>query len=141
MHRRTFLRLGALAFGAALGGSAIADEGVVVIGHPGLRSLDTEALRRIYAGRTVELDGQALRPVQLSAGAALRKRFATAVLQQSDEDFIAYWTVRRYIGKGAPPRELGSAAEVIAYVQATPGALGYIDAADLRPGLQVVLRR
>lgn len=141
MQRRAFLSLGALALGGVHGGPAIADEGVVVIGHPGLRGLDVEALRRIYAGRMVELDGQPLRPVQLPAGHPLRRRFATAMLQQSDEDFIAYWTVRRYIGKGAPPRELASVAEVVAHVQSTPGALGYIDSADLRPGQQVLLRR
>lgn len=137
MQRRAFLCLGAL----ALGGPAMADEGVVVIGHPGLRGLDADTLRRIYAGRVVELDGQPLRPVQWPAGHPLRRRFAAALLQQSDEDFIAYWTVRRYIGKGAPPRELASVAEVVAHVLSTPGALGYIDAADLRPGHHVLLRR
>ena len=33
-----------------------------------------------------------------------------------------------------------TSAEVIDYVQNTPGAVGYIDAADLKPGLKVVLR-
>jgi ABC-type phosphate transport system substrate-binding protein len=114
---------------------------VVVIANAPLRGVDAEAIRRIYGGRMVELDGQPLRPVQLAAGQPLRRRFAAAVLQQSDEDFIAYWTVRRYIGKGAPPRELSRSAEVIAHVQHTPGAIGYIDAADLKPGLHVLLRR
>lgn len=53
--------------------------------------------QRIYGGRMVELDGQ-----------PLRRRFAAAVLQQCDADFIAYWTVRRYIGKGAPARTASS---------------------------------
>jgi ABC-type phosphate transport system substrate-binding protein len=120
---------------------AWADDGLAVIAHPGVRGLDAEAIRRVYSGRMVELEGQPLRPLQLATGHPLRRRFATAVLQQSDEDFIAYWTVRRYIGKGAPPRELGSSAEVIAQVIATPGAIGYVDATDLKPGLHVVLRR
>jgi hypothetical protein len=53
---------------------------------------------------------------------------------------VAYWTVRKHIGKGTPPRELKTAAEVMDFVQATPGALGYVSAAELRPGLNVVLR-
>lgn len=139
MQRRAFLTLaGATAFGLH---AQAADEGVAVIAHSPLRGLDAEAIRRIYTGRMVELDGQPLRPVQLPAGHPLRRRFASAFLQQSDEDFVAYWTVRRYIGKGAPPRELPSPAELLAHVQRTPGAIGYIDAADLRPGLNLLLRR
>ena len=142
MQRRAFLTLaGSLCATASLVTlPARADEGVVVIANAPLRGVDAEAIKRIYGGRMVELDGQPLRPVQLAAGHALRRRFANAVLQQSDEDFIAYWTVRRYIGKGAPPRELASSAEVIAYVMANPGAVGYIDASELRHGMNVVLR-
>ncbi|MCK6427194.1 MAG: hypothetical protein L6Q75_19225 [Burkholderiaceae bacterium] len=139
MQRRAFLTLaGAAAFGLH---AHAADEGVAVIAHAPLRGLDAEAIRRIYTGRMVELDGQPLRPVQLPAGHPLRRRFASAFLQQSDEDFVAYWTVRRYIGKGAPPRELSSPAELVAHVQRTPGAIGYLDAADLRPGMHLLLRR
>ncbi len=147
MQRRAFLTLAAgIGATATLASLPVrADDGVVVIANAPLRGIDAEAIKRIYGGRMVELDGQPLRPVQLNAGQALRRRFASAVLQQSDEDFIAYWTVRRYIGKGAPPRELGSSAEVIAHVQHTPGAIGYIDAADLKPDLKpalhVLLRR
>ena len=143
MQRRAFLTLAAAPcanlFLQPL--SAWADEGVAVIANAPLRGIDAEAIKRIYGGRMVELDGQPLRPVQLTAGQPLRRRFASAVLQQSDEDFIAYWTVRRYIGKGAPPRELASSAEVIAHVQRTPGGIGYIDAADLKPGMHLLLRR
>lgn len=145
MKRRNILRAIGTAIatlGLALATApAQADDSLAVIAHPGVRSLDAEAIRRVYSGRMVELDGQPLRPLQLTAGSPLRRRFAAAVLQQSDEDFVAYWTVRRYIGKGAPPRELGSAAEVIAQVNATPGAIGYVDVSDLKPGLHVLLRR
>ena len=120
---------------------AQADDGLAVIGHGALRSLDAETLRRIYTGRTIELDGQALRPVNLDVGHALRRRFLAAVLQQSDEEYVAYWTVRRYIGKGAPPRELASAAEVVDYVRRTPGAIGYVDAAEVPAGVGVLWRR
>jgi ABC-type phosphate transport system substrate-binding protein len=140
MKRRALLTLGAASL-LAVTTPVLADDGVAVIANAPLRGIDAEALKRIYNGRMVELDGQPLRPTHLGAGAPLRRRFLAAVLQQSDEDHIAYWTVRRYIGKGAPPREIASTAELIAYVQRTPGAIGYIDAAELRPGMPVLLRR
>lgn len=139
MQRRAFLTLAGAAF--ALPRAHAADEGVAIVAHAPLRGLDAEAIRRIYTGRMVELDGQPLRPVQLPAGHPLRRRFASAFLQQSDEDFVAYWTVRRYIGKGAPPRELSSPTDLAAHVQRTPGAIGYLDVADLRPGMHVLMRR
>lgn len=143
MQRRHFL-LGGLAATlpvllAAPAGAA--DEGLAVIAHPGLKGLDSETLRRAYTGRAVELDGQALRPVNLASGHPLRQRFLKVLLQQDDEAYLAYWTVRRYIGKGVPPAELRSTAEVLDFVSRTPGAIGYVDPAELRAGVAVALRR
>jgi ABC-type phosphate transport system substrate-binding protein len=144
MQRRTFLAGAGLLLGVlgTLGGTpARADEALVVIAHAPLPGLDAEALRRIYTGRVIELGGQVLQPVNRAPGSPLRQRFLGAVLQQTDADYVAYWTVRRYIGKGAPPRELSSGADVFDFVRRTPGAIGYIDAAELRPGVYVVTRR
>lgn len=140
MNRHAFITLLA---GALLGlavPAAAADEGLVVVVNAPLRGLDAEALRRIYTGRMIELENQALRPVNLPPGHPVRKRFLALALQQDDDDYLAYWTVRRYVGKGAPPRELATPAEVVNYVRSTPGAIGYLDPADLKPGLTVVLR-
>ncbi|WP_232540119.1 hypothetical protein [Azohydromonas aeria] len=142
MKRRTFIAwMLAPLLGAAGAPTGAADEGVAVIGHVAARSLDAETLKRIYTGRTIELDGQALRPVNLEAGHPLRRRFLAAVLQQSEDEYEAYWTVRRYIGKGAPPRELAGSAAVVDYVRRTPGAIGYIDAGEVPAGVSVLLRR
>jgi ABC-type phosphate transport system substrate-binding protein len=143
MQQRTLLQglVAAVAALTMLTLPARADDGVVVIAHAPLRGLDAEQIKRIYTGRVVELDGQTLHPVQLSGGHALRRRFHASVLQQSEDDYIAYWTVRRYIGKGAPPPELASGADVLAYVQRTPGAIGYLDVSELKPGAVVVYRR
>ena len=140
MNRQAFLRtLGACALALAL--PARADDNVVVIANAPLRGIDPEVIRRIYTGRTIEIDGQALRPVNLPAGNGLRRRFLDSLLQQGDDDYVAYWTVRRYIGKGTPPRELADAAEVVEFVRRTPGAVGYVDMADLKPGMHVLLKR
>lgn len=142
MQRRRLMMATALG-GLGLCSPALraADEGLAVIAHPGVRGLDLEALKRLYTGRMVELDGLPLRPLNLPAGTALRQRFLRAVLQQDDEDYIAYWTVRRHIGKGVPPRELRSSAEVLDLVARTPGAVGYVESAELKPGVSVLLRR
>jgi len=74
-------------------------------------------------------------------GSATRGRFLEIFLGQDEEKYTAYWTVRRFIGRGAPPKDLASSADIINFVQSTPGAFGYIDEADLKPGLTVLIKK
>jgi len=112
-------------------------QNVVVIGHPGVSKLNTATVERIFTGKVVEVDGTRITAVNLKPG-ALRDRFLQRYLHEDDDKYTAYWTVRRFIGKGIPPKELASPAEVIDFVQNTPGAIGYIDENELKPGLNVV---
>jgi ABC-type phosphate transport system substrate-binding protein len=141
MQRRTLLTLASLTVATGWPLAVRADDGLAIIANAPIKGLDLDLLKRIYTGRTIELEGQALQPVNLASGQALRQRFLRSVLQQDDDEYNAYWTVRRYIGKGAPPRELRSSAEVIDYVRRTPGAIGYIDGSEVRGGMTVLLRR
>lgn len=117
-----------------------AAEGVVVIGHSSIKRLDAPTLARIYTGRVIEVDGVPVTAINANAGSDVRIRFLQLFLNQDEDKYIAYWTVRRYIGKGASPREMSKSSDVIRFVTSTPGAIGYIDAADLQPGLNVLLR-
>jgi ABC-type phosphate transport system substrate-binding protein len=121
--------------------AATAAAEVVVIGHPGLSKLDGATVQRIFTGKVIEVGGVPVTAVNAIAGSSVRREFLERIVEQNEEKYTAYWTVRRYIGKGAPPRELPTSAEVIRFVMATPGAVGYIDDGDLRAGLNVLLRR
>lgn len=137
MTLRTYFASLALTLCAASAGAA----GVVVIGHPALAKLDAVTVQKIYTGKVIEVGGQAVVPVNSAVGSSLRLRFLQAYLSQDEDKYTAYWTVRRYIGKGAPPKELTSAAELIQFVQGTSGGVAYIDETDLKPNLNVLLRR
>lgn len=112
----------------------------VLIAHPGTPPIDLATAQRLYSGRAVEVGGVRVTVVNAARGSTLRERFMAEVMQQDDSRYVAYWTVRKHIGKGTPPHELASAAEVIKFVLATPGGVGYIAAGELQPGLNVVLR-
>lgn len=114
-------------------------QNVIVIGHTSLSKLNTTTVQRIYTGKAIKVDGLHVTAVNLKSG-ELRDRFLRRFLNQDEDKYTAYWTVRRFIGKGIPPKELASAAEVIDFVQNTPGAIGYIDESELKPGLNVVSR-
>ena len=121
--------------------AAPAMAGVVVVAHANMHKLDLPTLQRIYTGKVIEVGGVSVSPINLKAGQPLRQRFLADYLQQTDDAYVAYWTVRRYVGKGVPPRELPTAADVISYVQSTPGAVAYLDEADVPASMNVVLRK
>ena len=106
---------------------AVAAGPLIVVGHADVPPLSEETLQKIYLGKVVEIDGRPVVPVNLARGNSLRKAFLEQYLSQDDEKFTAYWTVRRYIGKGTPPREFATIEEQLQFVRATPGAIGYAD--------------
>jgi ABC-type phosphate transport system substrate-binding protein len=113
---------------------------VVVIGNTNLTRLDVATLEKIYMGKVIEVDGISVKPVNANSGSAVRNQFLRVYLNEDEDKYTAYWTVRRYIGKGASPRELTSSTDVINFVKSTPGAIGYIDEADVQPGINVLLK-
>ena len=114
---------------------------IVVIGNSNVPKMDAAIIQKIYTGKIISVSGINVTPVGVKPGTNARNLFLQGFLNQDEEKYTAYWTVRRYIGKGAPPAELASDADVIKYVQSTPGAVGYIDEADLKPGMNVIARR
>lgn len=139
MQRRSFLLAGGLAL-SGITARAQADSGVVVVGHAGLPRIDAALVQRLYTGRAIEVGGQLATVLNLRGGHPLRQRFLTAFLDTDEERYRAYWTVRRHVGKGAPPREFDSVAELLQFVARTPGALGYADVKDLPAGANVICR-
>ena len=115
---------------------------LVVVAHPDTPALNEDTLQKIYLGKVIEVSGRAVIPVNLTKGDVSRKAFMEQVMGQDDEKFVAYWTVRRYIGKGSPPREFGTIKEQLEYVRATPGAIGYLrNGAEVKQGLKPLLMK
>ena len=142
MNKRTLLQgfvLMGLAACTALT-SAQERDALVLIGNANVPRLDAPTVQRLYTGRTVEVGGTPVVVVNAAPGSRARERFLALVMQQDEEKYVGYWTVRKHIGKGTPPRELKSAADIIEFVQSTPGAVGYVLNADLKTGLNVVFK-
>lgn len=137
---RRLLQLLMLLCAAAAGAARAADDRPVVVAHAAVAPVDAATLQRLYTGRAIEAAGQPVTVVNLVPGSPLRERFLNQVVGLDEDRYVAYWTVRRHVGKGIPPRELKTAAEVLEFVRSTPGAIGYVGAADLKPGVNVIYR-
>jgi len=124
------------------GGTARAQEreALVLIGNANVPRIDATTVQKLYTGRAVEVNGLAVTVFNAPAGSKARERFMAGVMAMDDDKYVAYWTVRKHVGKGTPPREFRTAAELIDHVQANPGAVGYLLASEVRPGLNVVLK-
>jgi hypothetical protein len=136
-HRttRVVVILGILASGLSTASTA-ADDRYQVIVHPGnpVAWIDQGFLRSAYLKKEIEWsDGQAILPVDLASRYAVRQQFTHDVLRKTAAQLKSYWSQRIFSGKGAPPPEADASVDVIAYVLAHPGAVGYIPA-NLAPG-------
>lgn len=119
-------------------GSALAD--VVVIGHPGLAvdSVSANEAKKIWLGKTSTLGGETLKVADLPKDAPARGDFYSGVVNKNESQLKAYWAKIVFSGKGTPPKEFGSPEDVVGWVAANPGAVGYVDSAAVNESVKVL---
>lgn len=116
---------------------ALAD--VVVIANQNIPKLDQKTVAKAFTGKIISVNGVPISVVNLK-NQNVKNRFLQTFLGLDEEKYAAYWTVRKYIGKGVPPRELSTPEEVIRFIQNTPGAIGYVEESDIRCEVNIVAR-
>ena len=129
-------------FSVGLYGSTVTLAETVVVANPDTPALNEATLQKVYLGKVVEVSGRPVVPVNLAKGNVVRKEFIEKVVGMDDDKYIAYWTVRRYIGKGSPPREFAVTQEQREFLRTTPGSVGYQEESpDTKQGVKVILRK
>jgi ABC-type phosphate transport system substrate-binding protein len=83
-------------------------------------------------------DNKKIVPVNLKAESKTRQSFAKSIHNKSVNAVKAYWQKKIFTGKGVPPVEKRSNAEVIAFVKDNPGAVGYVSSNAAVSGVKVV---
>jgi ABC-type phosphate transport system substrate-binding protein len=97
---------------------------IVHAAHPG-SSVTKDELARLYLGMSQRwADGRAAVPVDQSATSAVRSEFCRSILDEDVEFIQSYWN--SVAGGQRPPVVKASDAEVVAFVGATEGAVGYV---------------
>jgi ABC-type phosphate transport system substrate-binding protein len=89
-------------------------------------------LKKLFMSDRSKWDtGKSVAPVMVTAGAPERTAFLKVVCGMSDGDFSKYFLQAAFTGKSAtPPKEVGGAASVKAFVASSPGAIGFVKAGD-----------
>jgi ABC-type phosphate transport system substrate-binding protein len=135
---RSFITTAAVALFAAH-----ANAEVVVIVNPKnpATSLTTEQVAALYLGNATTFPSGG--PVALAdqpEAAGIRGNFYQKATGRSAAQVRATWARITFTGKGTPPKELKSEADVKAFVAADPKAIGYVDASALDGSVKAVLK-
>ena len=88
--------------------------------------------------RTKWANGTAVAPVDLSSKSSVRASFSKAVHRKTTAQVRAFWQQSVFSGKATPPREMKSDSEVIAFVKAHKGAIGYVSSGAETGNVKVV---
>lgn len=123
----------------AISFSSFAEVSVVV--HPSnSSSIDKEAVSRIFLGRMKDFNGNGEAvPIAQEEGSPARSEFNDKVVGKSDSQLKSYWSKLVFTGKGTPPKEVVSDAEILKLVSQNPAMIGYVDSSSVDSSVKVVL--
>lgn len=126
---------------ASVADAATAPETFVLVAHPDVprESLDKKTVSRIFLGKKTRWDGGLpVVPVVLREG-DLHESFVEAMLDRTASKYEVFWKQAVFTGRGIPPRSFADEAELLAFVAATPGAVGYVSAGASLEGVKRVV--
>ncbi len=113
---------------------------VAVIVHPSnSAALDKGAIEKIFLSKSKSFPsgGNAV-PINQADGAGPRSEFDSKVLGKSAAQLKAYWSKLVFTGKGNPPKDVASDADVKNLIANNPAMIGYIDAGAADGSVKVV---
>jgi ABC-type phosphate transport system substrate-binding protein len=128
--------------GAMLAGTAAAQAQVAVIVNPKspTATMTADQVSGIFLGKSSTLpSGATAAAADLPESAATRDLFYSKVTGKQAAQVKAAWSRIVFSGKGTPPKELASAADVKKFVAANPDAIGYIEKSAVDATVKVVL--
>jgi len=92
-----------------------------------VESMSKDEVSKMFLKRTVQwANGSDVLPVDLPANSATRKVFSETLLGKTAAAVKSYWQQQSFSGRGTPPAIKDNEKAVLEYVQANPGAIGYI---------------
>lgn len=123
--------------------AAAANAEVVVIVNPKnpAANLTAEQVAAMFLGTATTFpDGGAVALADQPESAGIRGDFYQKATGRSVAQVKATWARLTFSGKGTPPKELKSDADVKAFVASDPKAIGYVDASAVDGSVKAVLK-
>ncbi|MDM4767598.1 hypothetical protein QT382_16115 [Pelomonas sp. SE-A7] len=135
-----FKHLTVLALLSLAGAAAQAQVAVIVNSKNATASMTADQVAGIFLGKSSTLPGGATAAaVDQAESAAIRELFYSKVTGKQAAQVKAAWSRIVFSGKGTPPKELASSADVKKFVASNPDAIGYIEKSAVDGSVKVVL--
>lgn len=114
-------------------------EVAIIVNQANTATPDTEEIAKIFLGKTRTFsDGSPVLPLNLAEGNPQREAFTSTVLGRTSSQLKAYWSKLIFTGKGSPPKEMASDAEIIAAIESDRTAIGYVNASSAKGNVKVL---
>lgn len=119
--------------------SAFSQVAVVVGAKSSISSLNAEQVSALYLGKTDKLpSGDMALPLDQAAGSTVRGNFYEKVTGKSEAQVKSAWSRLVFSGKGTPPKEVASSADVKKLVSTNPNTIGYIEKSAVDSSVKVI---
>jgi ABC-type phosphate transport system substrate-binding protein len=100
--------------------------------NPATRMFPSQAAQFFLGGSVLFI------PVEQAENSAIRAEFYKKVLEKEPAQVQAIWSKIVFTGKGKPPKEMKSSAEVKKIVSESPNAIGYIEKSAVDDTVKVI---
>ncbi len=114
---------------------------VVNAGNPATSVTRSEAGRMFLKKVVSWPNGWTVTAVDQERGSAVRPVFRRDIHQKDADAIAAHWQTAVFSGRDVPPPIARSDAEVLAFVRANPGAIGYVSGTSAVEGVKVLTVR
>lgn len=119
--------------------SVSAEVAVITNSSSQIAGASNDEVKRLFLGKSRTIGGNSATPIDQNKTSSVREHFYDVVVGKSSSQLRAYWSKLIFTGKGKPPKELGSDADVVAAVAADPELIGYVDANAVTGSVVVIL--
>jgi ABC-type phosphate transport system substrate-binding protein len=122
--------------------SAAGEVDIVVNKTNAVSDLTVADAKKIFlCDKTTWPSGKRISVLMLSQGQQERSVVLSELYKMSEADYAKYFLQAAFTGKvSAPPKEVSSAAQAKQYIDANPGAIGYLKKEDVDDSVKVVLK-
>lgn len=112
---------------------------VIVAASNPVSSISREEAGHYFLRKTTRWPGGApVLPVDQATSSGVREDFSSAILGKSVSAVESYWMQKVFSGAAVPPVKKASDDEVLAYVRANEGAIGYVSKGAALTGVKAV---
>ncbi|MDQ8203023.1 hypothetical protein [Pelagicoccus sp. SDUM812003] len=106
--------------------------GAVVVNASNNDSLDQEKIASVLVGKRQHWENGQQVKIAVLKGSETADALLESYARMNQSRFKSHWQRLAFSGRGTMPEQLESGAEVVAFVQSNPGAIGICDdSADL----------